>query len=815
MTQPSPGPAGRARIDVLPGPPLAVVPDPVRRVPTGPAPVFHLHTPAVSYAFAVTPYGHLEHLHFGAPLGPVATASDLDPLRVRLPNPTDGIAYSPDDDAYNLGLLPLEWSGIGKGDHRLPPAEVRMPDGTFVTDFTYLGHRIVPGALPPDDGLPGAHADADAAATLVVTLADAGLELDLIYTVFADAGVLTRRTVLRYPDTDPDAAPAVVRRLMSLHLDLPDRSFDLVTFDGAALREARRTVRPVLAGTYVNQSNAGFSGNEHQAGVLLAARGADEDRGEVWGFNLVYSGNHHTAVELSPRDLVRVQTGINPIAFEWTLTPGQQFATPEAVLAWSGEGFNGLSAHFHAFVTDHIVPPAWARRERPIVLNTWEAALFAVDRTMALELAAVGRDLGVETLVLDDGWFGRRDDDRRSLGDWTANARRFPGGIGRLAREITALGLGFGLWVEPEMVNRDSELYRAHPDWAVSAPGRTPSEGRHQLLLDLTRADVRDHLVATLSDLLDSAPISYVKWDANRSFSDAASPVCPAGEFGHRYILGLYDVLRRVFAPRPDILLETCASGGNRFDLGMLCFGPQAWASDATDPAERLATQRGLSYLYPQSTWGAHVSSSPSGQTLRDTSLAARFNIAAFGVLGYELDLRRVSPVARRQMAEQVAFYKAHRRLLQFGRLRRLDSVPDHATLAVSDAASDTHVVGRFQTWGRPNAAPTELLLPPLVPDRRYRLSGRPQGWSLARFGTLLAQLAPTWLRTPALAGVLRRYAARHELAETPEEHEGTGAVLRHVRLAVPYQGRGYDPSARLLGDHSSRLYVVEPLPER
>jgi len=810
-------------IDVLPGQPLTIVADARHRRVDGPAPYFHLRAATMSYVVAVTRFGHLETVHVGRALGDVTSVADLDAVRTKRPTEPTGVEYHAGDPGYCLDLLPQDWSGYGKGDHRPPAAELRMPDDTFVHDFTYVRHAVTPGPTPAVDGLPTATGDATDCATLVVTLADSGLELDLHYTVWPRVDVVTRRSVLRWPDADAatgtsataGARAVAIRRLMSLQVDLPNRGFDLVTFDGGWLREAHRNLRPVAPGTYVNASHSGFSGNQHNPGVLLATRGAGENRGEVYGFNLVYSGNHHTSVDLSERELVRVQSGINPVGFEWRLPPGGRFETPEAVLSWSDEGFNGLSDRLHRFVGAHVVRGEWATRERPVVLHSWEALSFDVHEARLERLARHARALGAEVFVLDDGWFGARDDATAGLGDYHVNTRKLPHGLERIAACVRRLGMSFGLWFEPESVNPDSDLHRAHPEWAVTVPGRAASEERHQLLLDLTRADVRDHIVGQVGQILDAVGVAYVKWDANRSFSDMHSATCPGGEFGHRYVLGLYEVLRRIFEPRPHILLETCASGGNRFDLGLLCFGPQVWASDNTDPIDRLPIQLGLSYLYPQSTVAAHVADSPSQHTLRCTPLSSRFNVAALGVLGYELDPGRLTRATRAEMARQVAFYKEHRRTAQFGRLRRHDPLrPGQLTVSISDAATDTHLVGHFQTGYHAALPPEWLQLPPLDADRRYRVRNRPQATALAVFGRLVEHLLPDRVTrlgplVTVLAGLI---AARGTLVDVAESYTATGGALRHLQLAPQYEGRGWSSGLRLLGDHGSRLYVIEPV---
>jgi len=775
-------------------------------VPDAEAPVFHLRGASTSYLLRVTKHGHLEHLHFGAriDLGDRPFES-VAALAVKRPANGEGVKYDPDDTSYNLDRIPLEYSGLGKGDYRLPGIETAMPDGTFVTDLRYAGHSVHPGVVPCRDGLPTALAADRPCETLQVDLADGEVELTLFYTVFPDSDVVTRRAVL----TNGSGVPLRVRRLMSQLVDLPDRGFDLVTFDGAWISEAHKHVRPLAPGIYVNSSITGFSSNRHNPGVLLARRGAGEDAGEVYGFNLVYSGNHYTAVELSQRDLVRVASGINPIGFEWTLEPGERFETPEAVLSWSDRGFNGLSANLHDFVGTHIVRGQWRDAERPVLVNNWEGTFFDFDHRRVIAMAKRAKKLGAELFVLDDGWFGKRDDDHAGLGDYAVNPRKLPKGLKGLAEEIRALGLEFGLWFEPEMVNRDSELYRAHPEWAIAVPGRTPSEGRFQLILDLTRPEVRDYLVDNIGRILDEVPISYVKWDANRTFSDQFSAVTPAGELHHRYVLGLYEVLRRVFGPRPHILLESCASGGNRFDLGMMCFSPQVWASDCTDPVERLKIQLGLSYLYPQSTMGAHVTASPSAQTLRDTPLSTRFNVAALGLLGYELDPTDLTREERRRIREQIAFYKQHRRLLQYGRLRRHDAVRDNqVTVTVHEPGGEPRVVGHFQVGSRAASAPEPLPIGGLAPSGRYRVRSLPQGTSLRSLGGLVSHALPVKLSGHGLPLTVVDWF--RSLDDRPQEYVGTGSALAFTQLDPLFDGQ--DTTARLVGDYGSVLYVIEPV---
>ena len=775
--------------------------------PGGPGPAFHLQGAGISYVVRVTRYGHLEQVYFGPALGSLGGQGDLEPLLVKQAGDSSGVKYHEGDDSYCLDYVPLDWSGWGKGDYRLPAAELKHPDGSFVTDFRYTGHHVHAGTVPCEDGLPTAHAEPGQCATLEIQLADGNLRITLYYTIFAAVNTVTRRTVL----ANEGFAPVSIRKLMSQQVDLPDRGFDLVTFDGAWITEAHRHIRPLAPGIYVNSSVTGFSSNRHNPGVLLARRGAGEDHGEVYGFNLVYSGNHYTAVELSQRDQVRVMSGINPVGFEWDLGPGEWFETPEAVLSYSRDGYNGLSANLHAFVNDHIVRAEWAGRERPVLLNNWEGTTFAFDHRKLVGMARQAKSLGAELFVLDDGWFGARDHDRAGLGDYTVNPRKLPKGLEGLAADVRGLGLEFGLWFEPEMVNPDSDLYRAHPDWAIQLPGREPAMGRHQLILDLTRVEVRDYIVSQIGGILDRVPVSYVKWDANRTFTDVWSRSCPAGEVLHRYMLGLYEVLGRIFDPRRHILLESCASGGNRFDLGMLCFSPQVWASDCTDPIERLDIQLGLSYLYPQSTMGAHVTASPSEQTLRATPLSTRFNVAALGLLGYELDPSGLTAAEKKEIRGQIAFYKNHRRTCQFGRLRRSDPVrPHQLTVSLHNPDGEPELVGHYQTRLTAAGAPEWLPIPGLVPDARYRVTARPQTLALRDFGRLVNHVSPVPLRDGGtLQGLANQF---YRLPAAAETYEGVGTALCRLQLQPQFDGSGQDARTRLLGDHGSTLYLVERL---
>ncbi|MCL2784612.1 MAG: alpha-galactosidase [Propionibacteriaceae bacterium] len=768
--------------------------------------VFRLETQDSSYWFRITSHGHLEHLHYGIRLPRDQSAESL--AIKRSAEIGTSIAYSDEDPFYCLDHLCLEWSGVGAGDFRESPIEVVGSDGAYSCDFLYSNHAIIPGAMKADT-LPLAYgADAQ---TLRIELVDQAAHLSLIlwYTVFESANVIARRATL----TNLGEEPMSVRKLASLMVDIPDQGFRLLSLHGGWIKEAHLQDQPVGYGAMVNSSTTGISSNRCNPGFLLAQASATESQGRVYGFNLIYSGNHRSVIEKSNHDVVRLTLGINPHCFEWVLAPGESFETPQGVMTCSGDGIGGASRNLHDFVNDHIVRGDWKHRVRPVVYNNWEATFFKFTSGKLLGLARRAKALGAEVFVLDDGWFGARDSDRAGLGDYRVNRRKFPSGLPAFADRIRSIGLGFGIWVEPEMVNTDSDLYRAHPDWAVTTPGRTARMGRHQLVLDLTRAEVRDYIVDNVGRIIDDTGAAYVKWDFNRGLSDAFSPgLANQGEFFHRYILGLYEVLARIFWSRPSVLLESCASGGNRFDLGMLCYSPQIWASDDTDPIERLKIQGGLTHLYPVSAMGAHVSEAPHQQTLRNTPLTTRFNVSAFGCLGYELDLRMLSKVERAEIREQIQFYKHHRALLQYGRFFRTDresgAKPNKVIWTMASRDGTQAVTGFFQTLTQASEGFDRLVIEGLKPSTKYTVETRLQSIFISRFGGLVKHLLPVSLNPEGIIlGIAKRLMRITDCVETFEAY---GEVLGDgIGLNNQFMGSYYNPHTRLLGDFGSNLYLT------
>ena len=744
--------------------------------------VFRLATDHTAYLFRVTPFGHLEHLHYG---GPVSLADGGALAAKTTIARGSSILYDESSDTYCLDDLALEWSGVGKGDFRNPPAELTLPDGAFTNDFVYESHERKDGPLPME-GLPTAYGDD--AETLILHLKEkeAPVTLDLVYTVYPHEDVITRRAVLK----NGGEAPVIVDKLMSYMLDLvPAADLTFTTFDGGWIREARRHDRPVMSG------------------VLLSEAHCSEEQGRCWGFNLLYSGNHYTAVEKAENGLVRVMAGISPRCFRYTLAPGASFETPEGVMTYSDGGFNGLSAHFHDFINGHVIRGDWKGKERPVLCNDWEACFFSFRERKLLSLAKRAKKAGAELFVLDDGWFQGRNDDKGGLGDYTVDRKKLPHGLEGLCAKSNKLGMSFGLWVEPESVNENSDLYRAHPDWAVKLPGRKPSYGRNQLLLDLVNPAVRDYIVENVSRILDSCPIAYVKWDMNRHMSDMYSPFCENGAFFHEYIKGLYDVLGRIFYPRPHILFESCSSGGNRFDLGMLCYSQQIWASDDTDAIERVKIQGGLSYLYPISAMGAHISEAPHQQTLRETPLSTRFHTSAFGALGWEMDLGTLTPAEKKEAKKDMAFYKAHRKTFQFGRFQRLGRQNGMETWV---ALGEKEAMAARFLMDNEAAAPADVLrVPGLDPDRTYAVERQTKGVRVVPLASLLKHVAPVSLKKGGF--VIRTIDKFFMLPDGEATFTATGRALNEgVPLNTRFIGTGYNKDIRMLSDFGSELYYIK-----
>ena len=630
---------------------------------------FHLKNHEISYVIGIEKGKYLTHRYFGKALSSYHGCNELQRIdRGFATNPI------PADRTFSLNALPMETSTQGNGDHRIANYQIRNQKGHNVTDFHFQDFDIYNGKKELT-GLPSVRSAKTT--TLEIRLVDSiqQLEMILVYNLYEDFPVITRSARYRnLKDT-----PVYLENAGSLMLDLPRWNFDLITLNGAHTNEATLHRQALHPGIQKIESSRGTSSPQHQPFLALANPETTEFTGEVFAFHFVYSGNFTAQVEVEHYGSSRVQIGIQPETFEWKLTQDHSFQTPEVVMNYSEDGFNGMSQTFHRLYQTYLIPEQFSQQERPILLNTWEANYFDLSAEALLTQARQAKELGIELFVLDDGWFGKRNDDTSSLGDWSENREKLPQGLSSLAREIRQMGLKFGIWFEPEMVSKESELFRQHPDWALHVSDYPMTEGHRQLVLDLSRKEVQDYLIDQLGKQLASGQIDYVKWDMNRHLTEVGNTLLPADqqkESHHRYVLGLYRVIKTLTADFPTVLFENCSSGGGRFDPGMMAYMPQTWTSDNSDALCRTKIQYGYSYLYPPIMMGAHVSDVPNHQVGRLTPFSTRSWIAMSGNFGYELDLMKQSADNLRSMQEQINFYKAHRQLLQFGEFYRLQA-PD------------------------------------------------------------------------------------------------------------------------------------------
>ena len=696
---------------------------------------FHLTNGDVSYIFQISGDGKLLQLYYGAAV-PERDYSYLVELQHR-PMTT----YRKEGDLrYSLEHVRQEFPEYGTTDFRHPAICLRQENGSRITDFVYVSHQIVDGK-PALEGLPATYTETQTEAkTLILTLRDevTEVEVQLFYTIFADWPVITRSSKV----INQGRETCYLESLASLSLDLPDADYDWLQLSGAWARERHIKERPLQQGIQSIESTRGISSPHHNPFVALKRSETTEFSGPVLGVALVYSGNFLIQAEVDTYDVTRMQLGINPFGFEWKLAAGQSFTSPEALLVYSEQGLNGMSQVFHQLFRRRLAWGYWRERARPVLINNWEATYFGFSEEQLLDLAEKAQDVGVELFVLDDGWFGQRTNDRAGLGDWFVNPERLPKGLGSLAGRIHGLGMQFGLWFEPEMVNKDSQLYRTHPDWLLAVPDRQPHHGRNQFVLDYSRPEVVDEIFERLSAIIEEAQLDYIKWDMNRPLTDvfsAAWPTDQQGEIFHRYVLGVYNLYERLTNRYPSLLFESCSSGGGRFDPGMLYYAPQAWTSDDSDAIERLKIQYGTSLLYPLSSMGAHVSIVPNHQTNRVTPLKTRGNVAFFGSFGYELDLNQLSPEELAEVREQIAFYKRHRELIHNGTFYRLQSPfkgDGQTAWMVVSQDQNTALLGTFKVLNQVNRPHQRLQLKGLAVDKVYRLEGRSYtGAELMRVG--------------------------------------------------------------------------------
>lgn len=684
---------------------------------------FHIFNSRMSYVIGICPDGEVGQVYFGKRLSDETGVSAHQTAGIR-----PLCANLKENEDYSKELSLLEYPAFGNGDFRGSAYEVLLQNGSRVSDLKYKEHRIYAGKKPIPN-LPAAYVnDESDATTLEIDCIDevAGLIVTLHYTVFEDYPVLCRHAVFKNIGSET----VTLEKALSVCIDLPDSEYEWLQFEGAWGRERTPVIRDLSHGITQIESMRGHSSANYNPFVIIKRKDTNEGSGEAFGVHLVYSGNHLTRSEADYYGRLRFTMGINPGWFSWKLKADESFETPEALITFTDRGMNDLSQNIHHFLNDHIVRDPYKNTPRPILLNNWEATEMDFDEAKILDIARKGKEAGVELFVLDDGWFGRRNDDHAGLGDWYVNTDKLPDGIKGLAKKVNDLGLQFGFWIEPEMVNEDSDLYAAHPDWVLGAPQRPRTLGRHQMVLDYSKKEVVDNIYEQLYKVIADANISYIKWDMNRSITECYSQGKDADEQGmvyHRYIMGVYDLYERLRKAFPNILFESCASGGARFDAGMLYYAPQTWGSDDTDGHERVKIQYGTSYGYPLSMIGAHVSASPNQQTGRIMDINDRANIACFGTFGYELDLNEISDAEFEEVKKQIEFMKEYRGLLQYGDLYRLRSPFENnisAWMVVSKDRSEA-IVATYKSLKTPNTGTERIHLKGLDRDASYTINGK------------------------------------------------------------------------------------------
>lgn len=682
--------------------------------------LFHLQTKHTSYVFHVIEDGSLGQLYYGPK---IPFKDDYANLNTREEHDcTNTRTY--EDVEFQAELLKQEYAGLGKGDYRYPAFQITYPNGSRTSEFQYRDYELKDGKARLT-GLPSTFADdSNDSQTLTVKLADGDLELQLHYTIFADEDVIVRSTTfVNHGKT------VFLNRALSAQLDLPDANYDFIQFAGSWSRERHLHRSHLRPGTQSISSLRTASSHQENPFFMLARPHTDNNQGAVFGFNFVYSGNFLDSVEVDQFDTTRVLIGINPDEFGWKLNSGDSFQTPEVIFSYTDNGFNALSQQLGAFYAQHLINPHFAHQERPILINNWEATFMDFTEDKLMPIVERAKELGIEMFVLDDGWFGHRDDDRSSLGDWFVDEKKFNHGIAGFAKRVHDLDMKFGLWFEPEMISIDSKLYQTHPEWMIKTPGRGQTPGRHQFVLDMSRQEVVDYLFGLMSHIIQDAKLDYIKWDMNRNITEMYGADLPADqqlEFSHRYILGVYDLYDRLTKAFPDVLFESCASGGGRFDLGMMYYAPQAWCSDDTDAIERIKIQDGTSYGYTPSMWGAHVSAVPNDQVGRLTSIDTRAKVAYFGAFGYELDVTELSDEEQATIKQQVAFYKQYRKLFQFGTFYRLETPDTSDNVYGWETVSpdkQTAIGMRYQILNGANPAYIRYYFKGLDPERHYTVN--------------------------------------------------------------------------------------------
>lgn len=678
--------------------------------------IFKLDTIGTSYLIGVLPDGHIGHVYYGKKLNHACGDQLLRVDKIPSPDKCEGRKL---DFLMNF---PQEYSTGGVGDYRESCLDITNEYGQRGTEIFYSDYRVVEGK-PAIPGLPASFDKDNKVKTLIIEAVDAVLNVmvELHYSAFEQEDVITRHAVIR----NNSASPLTLNRALSACIDMDNNNYSLLSLHGSWARERHQQRVPLMHGRQNLCSTKGETSPDEHPFLALVSADANQQRGEVYAMNFVYSGNFLAQAELSRNNSVRMVMGICPERFSWRLEPGKEFHTPEVVMTYSDKGIGKMTRSYHDFYRSHLLRKYFCAT-KPLLINNWEATYFDFDADKIVSIAEQAAKLGLDLMVLDDGWFGTRNADNSGLGDWAVNETKLPGGLKALSDRIHALGMKFGLWFEPEMVNPDSELFRSHPDWALQLKGRTPTQNRNQLVLDFTRQDVLDAVFEMIAKVLHSARIEYVKWDMNRFLTDVGNLILPPerqGEIHHRYVLGVYQLQDRLLKEFPDLLLENCSSGGNRYDPGMLYYSPQIWCSDDTDAIERLKIQEGTALIYPISSISSHVSMSPNEQLGRVTPISTRANVALSGTFGYELDFSRLPEFERVQIPGQIEMYRKYHPLIEEGDYYRIHSwdgnEPWDCWMIVSKDKSEA-IVTYVQVLARANVLSERIRLDGIDADSLY-----------------------------------------------------------------------------------------------
>ena len=670
----------------------------------------------------LSPEGFLGHIYYGDRL-----YMEADNYLLRMEEPPYTPSVNKREKSAFLDFFPMEYPTGGIGDYRESCLNIRNAAGNMGCELHYTGHEIYKGKKGLK-GLPASFATEDEAETLEITLKDGDLDLEVVlsYTAFEKENVITRSVRVQNQGKEN----LRIEKILSACLDMDNENFSMLSLHGTWARERHIQTGELHYGKQVISSARGESSHQEHPFIALVTNGTEQENGKVYAMHFVYSGNFMAETELCQFDNLRMTMGINPEEFSWLLTPGEEFQAPEVVMVYSGNGLGAMTRSYHDFYRNHLIRSKFKYEKRPILINNWEATYFDFNTDKLLDIAREAKKCGIEMLVMDDGWFGKRNSDNCSLGDWKVNEEKITGGLKHLVDEVNKIGLQFGIWFEPEMISPDSDLYRAHPDWAIQIAGREATQSRNQYVLDLSRPEVRDYAYECVASILRSANIAYVKWDMNRQLSDLGSSYLPKErqqELFHRYVLGVYELQERLVTEFPDLLLENCSGGGARFDPGMLYYSPQIWCSDNTDAVERLMIQEGSALIYPLSVIGAHVSDCPNHSVGRVTPFETRGHVALAGTFGYELDITKIPEEDRALIPEQTATYNKYRHLIQQGEYYRIASYRENHKYdcwALSSQDKKEVLVTYVQVLGVPNSHSRKVFLRGFDPKTTYRLEG-------------------------------------------------------------------------------------------